>query len=560
MNGTEYFLRFLQAQGVRYLFGNPGHTELTVLDRLIETSGMDYILALHEGSAMAMADGYALASGKLGVFCGHIMPGLGNALGMLFDAAKHSSPLLVTAGQQDQSFSLTEPFLGGDLVQLARPLVKWAYEVRSASELERALQRAVKIATTPPGGPVFLSLPKDVMVAQTELAGEITAATIMHAPRANLDAIRDACGALLQAQHPVIIAGDEVGKSEAETAVHAVASFLGSPVYSETASITFNFSIDSPLYQGTLARRQRDVRSMLEGADVVFAVGAEIFTMAAAAHTEPLPENVRLIQLNIDAWQLGKNYKASVALWGDPKATLETLLEQLRSMANADQERIASERIGILAQRKGAQLAELDAEISKVSNQRPIAGAVAMQRIVEHAPNDAVIVDESATTGLALRHLLSRHPLKYFGLKGGGLGWGLPASIGVHLALPERPVLCIVGDGAAMFSVQSLWTAAHLRARVVFIICNNAQYRLIKHRVHLYGGGASARAKRYIGVDLDRPPIAFPELARSMGVWAERVEAAAQIGDALREALRREGPALLDVVVEGSHPERDEAM
>jgi benzoylformate decarboxylase len=554
MIGSEYFLQVLRSHGVRYIFGNPGHTELTLLDRLIEMPDISYVLGLHEGSALAMADGYAIASGKLGVFCGHVMPGFGNAMGMLFDAKKHKTPLLVTAGQQDQGFSLTEPFLWGDLAAQAAPLVKWSYEVRGTGELERALARAIKVATTPPMGPVFLSLPKDVMAAEGEF-GPIVRGDIGHRICADRGTIAEAAAVLAAAQRPIIVAGDEVALSGAEDELEEVARLLGAAVYSETASIRFNFSITSPLYQGTLGRMQRDVREVLDGADVIFSVGAEIFTMAAAARTEPLPDNARLIQLNIDSWEIGKNYPARPGLWGDPKVTLAALADRL----TADHGHLASratERADQLAESKAKRLRQLDGLIAQKTDERPLAGVTAMDAIVTNLPDNAIIVDESATTGLALRGLLVRRPLAYFGLKAGGLGWGLPASIGVSLAHPDRPIICLVGDGAALFSLQALWTAAHHVCKIIFVICNNAQYRLIKHRLHLFGGGASARAKRYLGSELNDPSLDFQALARGMGLRAARAETPIEIREALRDMLAGDGPGLIELIVEGSYPER----
>lgn len=558
MKGSDYFLHVLHEHGVRHLFGNPGHTELTILDRLVDLPDMTYVLGLHEGAAMAMADGYAASSGRLGVFCGHIMPGVGNSIAMLFNAHKHRTPLLVTAGQQDQGFSLTEPFLWGDLVHQAERLTKWAYEVRGVGELERALARAIKVATTPPTGPVFLSLPKDVMGSEAEF-GPVVRSDIPGRISADPAAIKEAAQVLLAAQAPVIIAGDEVAKSSAESELEAVARLLGAAVYSETASMRFNFPTASGLYQGTLGRMQRDIREVLEPADVVFAVGAEIFTVAAAARTEPLPPAARLVQLNIDPWQIGKNYPARPGLLGDAKATLAALAAAIAALQDAGHARRAADRCEEFGQRKAKRQRELSALAGQKLSQRPLAGITAMEAIVRHAPADAIIVDESAVTGLALRGLLIQRPLEYLALKGGGLGWGVPASIGAAFAHPDRPVICIVGDGAALFSLQALWTAAHYRRQVAFVICNNAQYRLIKHRLHLFGGGASARAKRYLGSELTDPAIDFVAIAQGMGLRAVRATTPDEAGAALTHALSGEGPGLVDLVVEGSYPELETA-
>ncbi|HUJ79002.1 MAG TPA: thiamine pyrophosphate-binding protein [Nitrospiria bacterium] len=556
MNGTKAFLELLRGAGVRYLFGNPGHTELPMLDVLAGMPEMDYILGLNEAVAMAMADGYAMASGRLGVFCSHITPGFGNALGMLYDASKTGAPLLVTAGQQDSRFSLSEPALWGDLVGLARPLTKWAYQVEQIGDLPRAMRRAIKVATTPPTGPVFLSLPSDVLREEAEF--DLTPPTpVGSRVRGDRDIVLRVCNLLLGSQAPVLVAGDAVGKSGAEDELLRLAELLGCPVYSEPSSNTFNFQADHPLYQGTLARTQKGVREVLEQFDLLFAVGADLITMATYAKLEPIPDKLRLIQLHSDAWQLGKNYPTEALILGDPKATLAEMVEEIRRLSDRSDQWI-SERKAYFAQRRSEALAAMDRQVTEEAGRTPMAGSVLMKTLIEHAPENGIIVDESQTAGMTLRTCLLRRPLAYYGLKGGGLGWGVPASVGVQFAHPDRPVLALLGDGSAMYTIQGLWSAAHYRRKVVFIICNNRQYRIVKHRLHLYGGQA-AKHRKYLGVDLSDPAIDFVSLGQSMGVWSTRIERPDQVADGLREALKREGPALLDIAVEGSYPETQSA-
>jgi benzoylformate decarboxylase len=557
VNGTRAFLELLRNAGVRHLFGNPGHTELPMLDALAEMPEMTYVLGLNEAVSMAMADGYAMGSGQLGVFASHITPGFGNALGMLYDASKTRAPLLVVAGQQDGRFAFTEPALWGNLVDLARPLTKWAYQVERTSDLTPAMRRAIKLALTPPTGPVFLSLPSDVLRGEDEFD---TTPPSRVGPRLRGDGeeIAHAASLLADATAPLIVAGDEVGKSGAETELLHVAELLGAQVYSEPSSNTFNFPTGSPLYQGTLARLQQGVRGALEPADVIFSVGADVFTMATYADLDPMPPGKRLVQLNVDAWQLGKNYRPDVAIWGDPKATLAELAEHLRARLDSGHARARDERVAKLARRRAGVLAAVDRQTGMEAGKRPMTGAVLMKALVGAAPSDALVLDESNTTGLLLRAFMYPSPLGYYGLKGGGLGWGLPAAIGLAFAHPSRPVLALLGDGGAMYTMQALWTAAHYRTRVVFVICNNTQYRIVKHRLHNYGG-AAARTGRYLGVELRDPAIDFAGMARSMGVSAARVEHPDQIAGALKDALGQDGPALLDVLVEGSYPEHEAA-
>jgi benzoylformate decarboxylase len=557
MNGATAFLELLRGEGVRYLFGNPGHTELPMLDALAGMPEMQYVLGLNEAVSMAMADGYAMAAGRLGVFCSHITPGFGNAIGMLYNASKTGAPLLLMAGQQDGRFSLTEPALWGDLVHLARAFTRWAYQVERAGDLCRAVRRAIKIATTPPTGPVFLSLPSDVLRGEAEfdLRPPAYVGTRM---RADLSEMKRACELLREASEPLLIAGDEICKSGAEPELQALAELLGAQVYSEPSSNTFNFPARHPLYQGTLSRLQKGVREVLERADLICSVGADIFTMATYADLDPLPPGKRLIQLNVDTWQLGKNYPFDIALWGDARATLAEMVAELGARLSPQEKERALARTERHALAKAETLKAVERQAAAEAERQPMTGAALMNILVRLTPDDAIIVDESATTGITLRAFLSRREVTYYGLKGGGLGWGLPASIGVAFAQPERPVIALLGDGGAMYTMQGLWTAAHHRAKVVFVICNNRQYRIVKHRLHLYGG-AAARNQKYLGVELREPAIDFAGLARAQGLWSARVEHPSEVADAFRAALAEEGPALLDVSVEGSYPENASA-
>jgi benzoylformate decarboxylase len=502
---------------------------------------------------MAMADGYAMASRKLGVFCSHITPGFGNAIGMLYNASKTGAPLLVTAGQQDGRFSLTEPALWSDLVHLAKSLTKWAYQVERSEDLTRAMRRAIKVATTPPTGPVFLSLPSDVLSGEASF--DVSAPPpIGTGVRGDWHEIMRACDLLCQADAPLMIAGDEVCKSGAQAELQALAELLGCPVYSEPSSNTINFRTDHPLYQGTLSRMQQGVRTLLQNSDLLCVIGAEVFTMATYSDLDPMPPGLRLIQLHTDMWQLGKNYPPDVAIWGDAKATMAEMTAEIRRRLDHRFLERTETRTRNLARRKAEILDGANRQAAAEASRRPIAGSVLMKALVDLTPANAIILDDSVTTGLTLRTFLFGRNLTYFGLKGGGLGWGLPASIGVHFALPERPILALLGDGGSMYTIQGLWTAAHHHARVIFVICNNRQYRIVKHRLHNYGGAAAKTAK-YLGVELQAPVIDFVGLGHALGVWAKQVEYPDQLSDMLEEALRQDGPALLDVLVEGSYPE-----
>ncbi len=546
MSGKRAFLELLRQEGVEYLFGNPGTTELPLMDGLVAETGIRYVLGLQEGAVVAMADGYAQASGRLAVVNVHVAPGLGNALGMLYDAQKAGAPLLVTAGQHDQSFNLTEPILWADLPPIARPFVKWSAEVRRLGDLPRAVHRAAKTALAPPAGPVFLSLPADVLQAEGEV--DLGAPTrIAPGLRGDPGAVAAAADLLARAERPLIMAGDAVARSEAHAELVAVAELLGAPVYAEGIASTASFPASHPLFRGTFVRLAPAIRQVLSQADLLFSVGGDLLTLSLPSDLDPMPPDLPIVHLDTDPWELGKNYPTRVAILGDPRATLPDLLAAIEARLTPAARARARERLAETRAAKARHAEELRARARAEAPRVPITPLALMHAVAEAVPPEAVVVDESISSGAGLRTFLkSDDPKSFFGLRGGGIGWGLPAALGVKLALPGRPVVGLIGDGSAMYTCQALWTAAHYRIGAVLVILNNASYRILKQRLHAMKGLA-ADADRYIAMDLEDPRVDFVGLAAALGVAAERVEKTADVGAALARALGRSGPSVIDV-------------
>jgi len=515
----------------------PGHKEI------------HYFLALHEGVAISMADGYARASGQLGVVNVHISPGIGNSMGMLYNAYKSGSPLLVTAGQHDQSFAITEPILWSDLPQVARPYVKWSYEVRRLEDLPRAVHRAAKVATTPPTGPVFLSLPMDVLRDEKEVdLGAPTRIDPHLSP--SRESLEKAAEMLSTAMHPIIIAGDAVALKDAHADLARLAELIGAPVYEETVSGTCNFPASHPLSSGPLLRNQKETREALQEADVLFSVAADLLTMSLPSEIDPMPPGSNIIHLHLDPWEIGKNYSAPIAILGDPKVTLSELGKALRERLTPEYKKKAHLRLERLRKTKEKAISKLRKKAEEECKRFPITPMALMKTIGDSLPANAVVVDETISSGRTLRALIRREdPKSYFGMRGGGIGWGIPAALGIKLALADRPVVALIGDGSALYSFQGLWTAARYRLAVVFIICNNRGYRILKERTYALGG-FSARSDVYVGMDLENPEIDFVGLARSLGVPAERLDKIEEVEPVLTQALKKEGPFLIDVQID----------
>jgi benzoylformate decarboxylase len=551
MSGKHVLAELLYQEGVEYIFGNPGTTELPLMDELAQRDDLRYILSLHEGVALAMAAGYAEASGKIGVSNFHVAPGLGNALGLIYTAYMGRTPLLVTAGQQDRRMQLEEPLLWGDLVQMARPYTKWSYETSRPEDLPQAVRRAIKVAMTPPTGPVFLSLPMDVLEASVDLDLSPTARPDLR-PGPLPELLAQAAEVLCAATNPTIIVGDRVSKSAGLAEAVELAETLGARVYAEPQANSVAFPSDHPLFAGVLPGLSQGIRRALEPADVLLVVGLNLFQPFLYAARGPLPDGMTVVHIDSDPWEVGKTYPVRVGILSDPKAAMAPLTSLLRQRMTAAQHDAASQRLRAERELRVQERRSLESRTAEDDAKDPMSPLVLMREIAHALPADAVVVNESITAGGTLRAWLKLQDEKsFFQAKGGGLGFGLPAVVGVKLALPQRPVVGLIGEGSAMYAIQGLWTAAHYDLPAVFVICNNAQYRILKSGLLAFGSEPAKQGK-FVGMDLVQPEIDFVALAESLGVSAERVTKPNDVGPALRQALSHPGPSLIDVPIDRS--------
>jgi benzoylformate decarboxylase len=548
ISGRSAFIELLQSEGVTHLFGNPGTTELPIMHALADYPDMRYVLGLQEAIVVAMADGYARASGELVACNVHVAPGLGNAMGSLFTAFNSGTPLIITAGQQEQGHGLTEPLLYAPLVPIATPVVKWATEVTRLEDLPRIVHRAAKIATTPPTGPVFISLPGDILNAFGAIdLGQATRVDTRVRP--SDESLRALAERLLRAERPVIIAGHEIIRSDALAEAARFAEVLGCPVYDQTVLQGAHFPTHHPTYLGPLSRDQKTVRARLEPYDTAISLGSDFLRMSVYSEVEPLPPHMAVIQIGLNDWEMGKTYPAEIAIRSDVKETLRVLTPLVAELGGAKLRQRAAEALGALSGRNwtASRKTRAEAAMAKASSRR-MDSEWLMLTITDLLPQDAIIVDEALTTAASLpayMHVRDRHA--YFGNVSGGIGWGIAAAVGIQLAQPERKVVALLGDGSAMYSIQALWTAAHQKLPMTFVIFNNGGYRIIKQRLKLFHS-----TDRFIGMDFVNPPIEFAALARSLGMQACRVETPDSFKTAYGNALAAREPILLEVVVDGS--------
>jgi len=281
-------------------------------------------------------------------------------------------------------------------------------------------------------------------------------------------------------------------------------------------------------------------------------VGGDLFTLSLPDDVDPMPPGLTVVHLDVNPWELGKNYPAAVAILGEPKATLPELSEALRRQTGKQGHPHAAKRTEAAAAAFAAERAELARRAEAEAARVPVSPLTLVHEVAKSMPADAVLVDEAISSALGIRHFFTCADAKsFFGLRGGGIGWGLPAALGVKLALPGRPVIALVGDGSAMYTSQAFWTAAHEGLAVTYVIFNNASYRILKQRTRALKG-FSAEDDRYVAMDLDRPLIDFVGLAKSLGVPGERVEKSQDVATALGRALGSGGPYLIDARIDPS--------
>ena len=540
--GRRAFLQLLLDEGVTHLFGNPGTTELAIMEVVPEFPQLEFVLGLQESVVVAMADGFCRASGRLAAANVHVMPGLGNAMGALYNAKFSGSPVILTAGQQEQGHGLLEPMLYEPLVPVAQPLVKWAVEVTRAADLPRILHRAAKVALTPPTGPVFLSLPGDVLdeTLEMELGRPVRVDTSV---RPNDAALEKICNLAAKADRPAILAGHELATRDAFAEAAELAELLGAAVYASSIPYTAQFPTGHPAFMGAFSRTQKQVRAALEAHDLLLVLGADLLRMSVYSPVEPLPPELPVVHISERAHELGKNYRTDVAVEADVKETLRALLPLLRKRVPSEE---AEKRLAQLkASNWSAQRDKARMEAMLAAETKPIDPQYLMLRIAETLPRDAVVVDEGLVSTAPLPKFLSlKDPKSYYGLASGGLGFAVPGAVGISMALPGRPIAAIVGDGAAMYGIQGLWTAAHHGLPITYVIANNRGYRIIKERLVSF-----RKTDKFTGMDIREPDIDFVSLAKSLGLQARRVVDPQDIAPALREAFASGKPNLVDMRV-----------
>jgi len=552
MRGRRVLMESFVAQGIRHIFGNPGTTETPLLDSLPAYPEIGYVMALHEGVAVGAASFYAQASGRATVANLHVAPGLGNGIGALYGALKGGSPVVVTAGQQDTRMRLRNPVLGHDLAAMAAPVTKWSVQIERADEIAPILRRAFKVATDAPQGPVFVSLPIDVLEQETTVEAGAPD-RLWRAAAPDPEGVAALAAALLKSRSPAIVAGDDVARSGAVDALVALVEQTGAAVWFEGLRHHASFPTSHPNYRASLPGDAAQIRKALDGADLVLLLGGPFFEDIWYAEGSPFPDGAKVLQVEQSPERLAFNHRLDAGVVGDLAATLAALTEAVRSGASAEFKAAAQRRNAMLAETRAQEKQAYKTRLEKAWNREPASMPRVTAELRRGLPEDVVIVDESITASLDLARAFAYRGFgDYFGGRGGGIGQGFSGALGVKVAMPDRPVVAVSGDGSAMYSIQALWTAAHHKLAIVFVVLANREYRILKHNVDVWRQNFQPGTQHpYQQMDLAGPALDFVQLAAGMGVEGVRIEKADGIVPALAKAVAANRPYLVEIAIEG---------
>jgi benzoylformate decarboxylase len=535
LRAVDVLFDVLRSEGVSKIFGNPGSTEMPLMDALYGVKDFQYVLGLQEATVVGMADGYAQATNRASFVNLHTAGGIGHAMGTIAGAKLTRTPMVVTAGNQDTGHLAREPWLSGDLVAMAKPCVKWATEVNRAEDVGYTLRRAFAIANAHPRGPVFVSLPMDLMLQEVKSPAPHRSADPLPAP-ANISTLTKAIAETPQGKLALLLSDSVIHANGAEAAV-AAAERLGCAVFGTPLLGRNVFPIDHPQWHGVLPPDFDLIGKTLSAFDLAIMTGDHEMLAYPYREGGPFPSTLKLAQISPHAGAMGQDGAASFALVGDIAETLATL-------ANLPQrEKPASQR-----EKRAAALATV---LQSKEQQEPLHPFIATRAILECVTPGTQIINESSGTYDTMREQwCSAKPGDYYFVRSGNLGWGMPAAVGVALARPDRKVISFVGDGAAMYSPQAMWSSRRYGANVCFIVFNNRKYDILM-RVAKSLGFDNANAGKFVEMQFDQPAVNFEGLAQTFGAPYAKATDSKDIATALKDLLSRNETTLLEIETSG---------
>ncbi len=518
----EVTFDILRELGMTTIFGNPGTTELPILKDYPED--FRYVLGLHEGTVVGMADGFAQGTGNAAFVNLHAAPGLGNAMGAITTAYHNRTPLVVTAGQQDRRHMAYEPLLFGRLVEMARPYSKWSHEPPQAEDVPGAIVRAYHEAMQVPRGPAFVSIPMDDwdVPARLPLRNEVVYTT-----DANRRAVEKAAEILGSAQRPGIVAGAGIDRAGGWYEVVRLAEKLRTPVWASPRGSRAGFPQDHPLFRGYLVSAQAPIAEQLSECDAVLVIGAPVFHYLSYNPGPVVKPGTKVVHLSEDPAEAARA-AVGLSIVGNVREAARLLYEILPNAERPHPSSAAAPPVP--------------------APEVPLSVDYVLHTLARLLPDDAIVVDESSSSKSKLqKYVQVKQPDGYFSAASGGLGFGMSAAVGLQLASPDRKVVCVVGDGASMYAPQAIWSAARYGASVAFVVINNGQYASLKSFGQLIDLDEGAPG-------LDLPGLDLPQIAEGLGAETATVQLPQELPEAIERAIRAERPYFLDVLVDATTP------
>jgi len=544
--GKHALLQMFQAEGVEYIFGNPGTSETPMVTIMPEYPDLNYQLVLQEGVAVGMAEGYGRSTGKVPLVSLHIDNGLANAYSMMVDMLRSGSSMVITAGNKD----IRKLGPGrSDLAEQARPFSKWSAEITHPGQVPSVVRRAFQEARTSPTGPVFFGMSANAFDDVANV--DIHPSTAMAATTSiDENTVNEIVGLLSKAERPILIVGDRAGGANADTV--RLAETAGIPVYGH-GSAEVNFPATHPLWQGNLSVRAPQALAAVRSADLIIAAGCMVFDDFFHQDGSILTEGTSLVHIDSDPGSIGKSEPADIGVLASPQAVMRQLADaavdeftgtktedaalrvrEATAQSTARREAFAQ---SVTAQKKGALM-------SPETLASTLAGAL---------PSGAAVFNDGiSTAGLVYEAMSPDERGSYFAIRGGAIGWGMGATMGAQLGMPEKQVVGVMGDGTAIITVQALWTAVNSNIPAIFVICNNQSYRVLKLNSNVYHRLQGLPIPtEYFAADFDIP-LDFSKQADAYGVEGVRVETPDELAAQIKRGSEMDKPLVIDAIIDGA--------
>ena len=546
LEGKHALLQMFVAEGVNYVFGNPGTSETPMMTILPEYKDLDYILVLQEGVAVGMAEGYGRSTGTVPLVSLHIDNGMANGLSLMIDQLRSGTPMVMTAGNKD----IRKLGPGrSDLAELARPFAKWSAEITHAGQVPSVIRRAFQEAKTSPTGPVFVGMSANAFddVADVNI---LPSTDVVQNSSTDPNTLEEVCDLLSTASKPIMIIGDRL--NGANQAAVKLAETAGIPVYGH-GSFEVNFPATHPLWQGNLSVRNPDAVKAIRSADLIIAAGCTVFDDFFYQAEDIIPKSAKLVHIDSDPSSVGKSEPSDIAILAAPSEVITQLAESVSYEFTGTKAEEAALRVKDAASVSSARREAFAKSAMKQRNMSPMSPSTFAATFANALPSDATVFNDGISTGGLIFEAMSPDERgSYYAIRGGAIGWGMGATMGVQLGQPDRPVVGVMGDGTAIMTIQALWTAANSNIPAVFVICNNRSYRILKLNSNVYHRMQGLQTpESYVASDFDLP-LDFKLQADAYGVEGVRVETPDELTAEIQRGCELNKPLVIDAVIDGT--------